>query len=369
MWALAAHKSVSPSTKPAPKAEVPAMVLREHLSPASVLTWVPNKNVLTSTCDGDDTIKLWDIDAFRYRQLPEYESTKSIKLNGTNIHLAWSPDGQYLAVANAHTSDFAHYIDIYQADLNKLASGFEQGILVPNVSVCYGLGWLQRGFPTAIWDASGSSVDAFYLGMWDITKPTQNPQPLLMQGMLTLVSTDIKEQALAIAPDGLQVAIDTYKKVLTGTVAIMDNKVAWLPSRPPLLTRKTIPNSGSADLLSWGSGGRRLMGILDGGYFTTIVGWDMVGQSDDLLRFGIPPDAPDFTTLVTHPSAASTMFAAGTADGQIYLWSGETRKLPLRTLASPDISAKVIALAWSSDGQWLAASYQDTDATILIWKV
>jgi WD40 repeat protein len=63
------------------------------------------------------------------------------------------------------------------------------------------------------------------------------------------------------------------------------------------------------------------------------------------------------------------MFAAGTKDGKIYLWSGETRKLPIRTLATPDINAAVVALSWSPDGQWLAASYEDPDATILIWKI
>jgi serine/threonine protein kinase len=363
LWAWASNRGAGSSTKPTPKAEVPAMALREHLAPASVLSWVPNKNVLTSTCDDDTTIKLWDIDAFRYRQQPEYESTKSIKLKATNIRLAWSPDGHYLAVANSHTEDFGDYIDMYQADLNKL---WEQGIPVPKVGVLYGLGWLQNRFPIATWTATGLD-DGFYLGMWDITQPAQNPQPLLTPGQLSTIYS-IKAQYLPVAPDGQRVAVSTLKEVLIGTMAIVDNKVVWQPSRPPLLIKKNS-YGGSADLLSWGAGDRRLVGIGDMGPLNTIFGWDLSGQSDDLLRFGIPSDASEFTTLVTHPSAKSNMFAAGTKDGKIYLWSGETRKLPIRTLASPDIDANVLALSWSPDGQWLAASYKDSDATILIWKI
>ena len=202
-----------------------------------------------------------------------------------------------------------------------------------------------------------------------MTQPAQNPQPLLVQGLLTNISSRAKAQSLAIASDDVQIAIGTLKGVLTGTLAIVGNKVTWSPSRPPLPTRQKILNVGSADLLDWGTGNKRLMGIMDGGALTAVVGWDLAGQPDDLLRFGIPSDALDFTALATHPSATSTMFAAGTKDGKIYLWNGETRKLPFRTLVPPGISAQVMALSWSSDGQWLAASYQDTDATILIWKV
>jgi serine/threonine protein kinase len=367
VWAWAANSGAGSSPKPAPRAEAPAMVLREHLAPVSVLAWVPNKNVLTSTCDEDTTIKLWDIDSFRYRQQPEYESTKSIKLKGTNIHLAWSPDGQYLAVANSHVdSDFEHSsIDFYQSDLNQFVSGgLENGITLPTLSAS-GLGWLQNRFPIAIWNSRPSEDNVYHLGMWDITQPAQEPQPLSPQGRLSAVP----QQPLPIAPDGQQVAIGTLEGILLGTPAIVDNKVAWLPSRPPLLIKQSIPY-GSANFLIWGSGGKRLIGIIDGEGVDTIVGWDFARQSDDLLRFGIPSDAPlKFTALATHPSATNNMFAAGTGDGKIYLWSGETRKLPIRTLASPDISATVEALSWSPDGQWLAASYDDPDATILIWKI
>jgi WD40 repeat protein len=380
VWALTANRGAGTSTKPAARAEAPAMVLRDHLAPVTALTWVPNKNVLTSTANGDllgrdQTLKLWDIDAFRYRQQPEYESTKSIKLKGNGYYLAWSPDGQYLAVANSHSDVFDldnSFIDIYQSDLNQPVSGFEQGITVPTIRPS-ALNWLQNRFPIAIWNGNHSEEgDVYHLGMWDVTQPAQNPQPLSTQGMLGFLeaSSSFKgSSGLPVAPDGRQVAIGTAKEgVLLGTLAIVDNKVVWMPSRSPLPIRNTI-QYGSADFLIWGSGGRRLIGIIGELVLDTIVGWDFASQSDDLLRFGIPPEASEFTALATHPRATSNMFAAGTKDGKIYLWSGETRKLPVRTLASPDINATVLTLSWSPDGQWLAASYEDTDATILIWKI
>jgi eukaryotic-like serine/threonine-protein kinase len=96
----------------------------------------------------------------------------------------------------------------------------------------------------------------------------------------------------------------------------------------------------------------------------------LTAKSADLLRFGIPQDATGFTYIVAYPKVDKSMFAAGTEDGKIYIWDGQTMKLPVRTLISPpSIKGGILSLAWSTDGQWLAASYGDIDVTILIWKI
>jgi WD40 repeat protein len=100
-----------------------------------------------------------------------------------------------------------------------------------------------------------------------------------------------------------------------------------------------------------------------------VLGWDLARQPGDLLRFGIPQEAATFTCLAAYPGSGKQMFASGTQDGKIYIWDGQTRKLPVRTLVDPSIQQSVQMLAWSPDGQWLAASYADNDVTILIWKI
>jgi WD40 repeat protein len=159
------------------------------------------------------------------------------------------------------------------------------------------------------------------------------------------------------------------KGVLVGTPQIINNKVTWQASIPTPLTRGGNETFGSPDLLEWGSGGKRLVCIYNSAPFSFMLAWNLAGKPDEPLRFGMPSEALNFTALATHPQPTNNMFAAGTENGTIYLWSGETKKMPIRTLATPDITATVLALSWSPDGQWLAASYKDNDATILIWKI
>ncbi|HEY4386733.1 MAG TPA: WD40 repeat domain-containing serine/threonine-protein kinase [Ktedonobacteraceae bacterium] len=370
-WAVAASKnSHSASAKPRP--ETPAMVLRDHLTPAEILTWMPNKNLLTSASDGDYTVKLWDIDSFRYRQQPEYESTQSIKIQGTNFHMAWSPDARYLALANSHSdSDYnTSFVDIYSLtpNNNTLPTSFMQSFKLPVLSVD-GLTWMQNKYPTAIW--SLVSMDTgYYLGMFDLSQTAQQPQPLLMSEQLSSSSLNFKGQSCPMPPDGRRLAIATLQGVLVGSPQIMNNKVTWQANASvPLTKGKENGIFGSPILLEWGSGGKRLICIYDSIPFNIMLGWDLAGKPNEPLRFGIPPEAPDFTALATHPKPTNNMFAAGTENGTIYLWSGETKKMPIRTLAAPDITDTVLALSWSPDGQWLAASYKDNDATILIWKI
>lgn len=70
-----------------------------------------------------------------------------------------------------------------------------------------------------------------------------------------------------------------------------------------------------------------------------------------------------------NPHASTPMVAAGTSTGSIYLWNIAAGASPLRQLDVNAIQAEVQSLAWSSDGQWLAASFADDNCTILIWKL
>jgi WD40 repeat protein len=68
-----------------------------------------------------------------------------------------------------------------------------------------------------------------------------------------------------------------------------------------------------------------------------------------------------------YPNTLKNLYAAGTRNGLVYLWDEQAGQLPIRILKGGAIQGSVITLAWSPDGAWLAASYDDSDASIAIW--
>jgi WD40 repeat protein len=68
------------------------------------------------------------------------------------------------------------------------------------------------------------------------------------------------------------------------------------------------------------------------------------------------------TTMALHP--AGHTLAVGTADGQVYLLNSQTGAITHPLTVMPQ---SVLQVAWSADGQWLAASGQDT--VISYWAV
>jgi WD40 repeat protein len=220
-----------------------------------------------------------------------------------------------------------------------------------------------------IWD-DNSSNNYTYLGMWDIKQPQLRPQPLLIKASVALIgnpSPEVpsNEQSLAIAPDGSHVALGFGNHILLGKPAIVGKRIIWQQDQP----NRLIGQLNTLQGVVWSGDGKRLFGVASNLALNYVLGWDLARQPGDLLRFGIPMEATAFTCLAAYPGADKGMFAAGTMDGKIYIWDGQTRKLPVRTLVSPSIQKPVHMLAWSPDAQWLAASYADNDVTILIWKI
>jgi WD40 repeat protein len=73
------------------------------------------------------------------------------------------------------------------------------------------------------------------------------------------------------------------------------------------------------------------------------------------------------------PAPSSKLLAAGSKDGGVYIWEVNPGNLQGNALPTRSLNglagAEVTALAWSPDGQWLAAGYNDTNDSILIWKL
>ncbi|HEV2660808.1 MAG TPA: hypothetical protein VGU68_09415, partial [Ktedonobacteraceae bacterium] len=76
-----------------------------------------------------------------------------------------------------------------------------------------------------------------------------------------------------------------------------------------------------------------------------------------------------YSALACNPARTNPGFATGNQSGEVYLWQFADKSSPLKTLDSNGITEAVTALAWSHDGHWLAASFSDDNASILIWKI
>lgn len=374
-WALSRITAPQQTAKTSSGVEKPALVLRDLRTPPDALLWKPGSNMLTTTCSDESTIKLWDINAFRLQSLSEYESSLTKNKVAEAGQAAWSQDGKYLAVLTSPgILDLSNmYLTIYSADLNSQLSGFEQGVQIPSIQI-RGISWLASRYVIVIWEIDGANND-FYtcLGMWDIKQPQLRPKPLVIKASAASYNYTTNNslilsanQSLATSPDATRIAFASDNYVLIGTPEIVGNQVVWRQDRP----NRLIDRLNNINGIAWSGDGKRLVGIATNTYeIDYVLSWDLARQPDDRLRFGIPMDAAGFSCLAAYPKADKALFAAGTTDGKIYIWNGQTRKLPVRTLVSPSIQQPVHMLAWSPDAQWLAASYDDNDVTILIWKI
>jgi WD40 repeat protein len=100
--------------------------------------------------------------------------------------------------------------------------------------------------------------------------------------------------------------------------------------------------------------------------------WDAKSGQEVQTIPTVPNPQVILTALAWSPAPTSTQLAAGSRDGKVYIWNVNPQlnvgnSEPARTLAG--VNAEIEALAWSVDGHWLAAGYNDAHHSILIWKL
>ncbi|KJE91395.1 transducin family protein/WD-40 repeat family protein [Capsaspora owczarzaki ATCC 30864] len=84
--------------------------LKGHTEGIDKLCWSPTSASTISTCSHDRTVRIWDVRAGKVANVIQTEG-------GANIGLAWSPDGQTIAVGNR--DDIISFIDVRQAKVLK----------------------------------------------------------------------------------------------------------------------------------------------------------------------------------------------------------------------------------------------------------
>jgi len=379
IWTVASGRlpfGAMPASTPAslPDPDGPTKILRGHKKPAHALAFSPaaGRMVLASVCNGDSTVKLWNLQTFSGQQTVVNKSTASKELGSTQLALAWSSDGGSLALGGVDEQGHSK-IDVYHSDLSGPVAGLEQGFSLSEAGLT-GLGWIKQTLLAALYTPAHDNGQHFLLGLWNTQEPALKPQPVAISGVLSPSGYESTYRSLAVSLDGTRLAIGTTQGALVGSAELVGKHVLWKPASSGLLQAVPGEQTGNAiNELSWiwtKDGVAQSLLSITQGKPNLLVGWNIDGATPHVLvNISELNNFPPFTTIATSSNTQKHLYAAGTQSGEVYLWDDDTGQLPKRILKGGSIKGRVIALALSPDELWLAASYDDRDASIAIWEM
>jgi len=339
------------------------MTLLAHTKPIISLAWSPAANILASAGQ-DNQVILWDLQDVQPGQTSSLQPKARQQFDtGVNILLAWAPDGKSIAIGNGATDSksFNGIVLVYTGDLRSPIPGYHNTLSLPFLNA---LAWAPGKYLVAA--ATLTASNHSYLELWDPTQPAQLLPSIKLPSGVSPGANNTPDP-MAFAPDGSMLAIGLDEGVLASRLSVSGKKVRWQP-RLPLLTFDQFSSEG--DAVSWSSNGRYLAatsGSASSGHALAV--WDWKTRDRTLLPSASDTNAP-LTTLAWSPAPTSTLLAVGDKNGAVYVWninSGGGNTLPVQTFTG--VNGEVQALAWTKDGQWLAAGYNDANDSILIWKM
>ncbi len=382
LWALLPKASILPTVSPKP-ASVPTvlaanqpLVLRGHNKPVTVLAWSPAGILASAGSQGDAQVLLWDIQAISQQKgSTPTPKTKQQFQSSQDILLAWSPQGDMLAIANGEISPDLNStrLDVYTGDLAGLAPGYNDKFIIKDSLTIDVLSWSPSENLATIVHSFGNLDAPDILTLWD----TKHPQQSL--GKFNLPRHAYTDVALMLTNDPLAFAPHTQPLTLAlGTNDGISVEQIDLSKPQPQLKETFLFTYGSNEqftsstkVVSWSADGSRLAGIKDNyNKPTSITIWNLQDHTK-LPALVLPDNVSTYLLTVTwNPAPASTKIAAGANNGNIYIWDGNGNALPIDVKNPPSgIQGSVRALSWSADGQWLAAAYNDQNASIVVWKM
>ena len=381
IWALLPRTTAQPYTTPRPTAAptvLPAanqpLVLRGHNKPVATLAWSPTGVLASAGSQGDGQVFLWDVQTLSQQKGSSAKPKTTQQFHtGQDILLAWSPQGDMLAIANADSGpDFnSTRVDVYTGDLGSLASGYNDKFIIKDALVIDVLSW-SPGENLATIVHSSSNLDApDTLTLWDAKHPQQILASLhTPRKAYTDVGLMLTNNPMAFAPhtQPLTLALGSSDGVSVEQIDLSKQQI----KESFLFTYGGNEKyTSNTKVVAWSSDGRYLAGIKDNyNKPISVAIWDLQTHTVPPERT-LPDDVSTYLLTVTwSPAPASTKIAAGANNGKVYIWDGNGNALPIDVKSPPaDIQASVRALSWSGDGQWLSAAYNDQNASIVVWKM
>lgn len=352
-----------PSPTASARANAPLVLASAFSTPVKQMAWSPEKQVLATynRQAPDNQVLLWEMPAAGQSNTPR-QVAHHIVFDGTDdVFLAWSPNGKMLAMANAgYDGETSQYETLlYASDLSRLVTGISSTSFTSDRAF-NGVSWAAHNYVLTVSNRA-SSAKEFDLHAWNVQKPQQKPFTTTVNIELTPdFSTTLN--LVAVAPNGSTVAIGTLQGLLPGTLDTSHNPVTWRQLAPVLPLHDL-----AIDALSWSADGQYVAALNSDNSVVSV--WDATRQYQRVL-----PDldtsqiAGQLKYLAWSPVAQSPTLALGGTEGLVYLWNVGGSATVQRTLPG-NITDEITALAWSHDGQWLAASYKDVASSILFWRM
>lgn len=348
------------------------------------LSWSPNGNVLASAGSFDDTVRLWDLQ--KGDQLQVFKGFEAYV-----HHVAWSPDGSKLIAAGGHsgwiwlcegTKEGKKILEVGQ-DVSSLAWSPDGNYVavcarqlpVSIIDLAQGsatrtIGTVNDGFTTAAWSPDGKLLATGSSAGTTIWEVAEEKEVHKLNGRCT---------SLAWSPDGKQLVTaypnlapqlwDATSGKAGAKLPGQASKVLWSAKSQQILSIST------ADLAVWDPAAAKPIRTAEIGGTNPPV-WHsplrpvVTGLGTAKLSLWDAGTAKFLANLEGHTGSVTavawsrdgkTLASAG-ADKTVRLWNAESGKL-LKTLEGH--TATVTTLAWSPDGKTLASA--GADKTVRLW--
>jgi serine/threonine protein kinase len=339
-------ESAAPLTPTAADPNGPDLILHGHTKPVTSLAW--SAQSLLASASEDGTVLLW---------MPKQQQTTRLAAIARQafqptspLLLSWSSDGQWLAIGNTGKGTTAS-LELYTSDLRKTAPGNSTAVTIPDTTAIAGLAWQNRYLA-----AVATGEKPLQLHIWNTQEPQQQLDPIVLTGTLS-TTLSARSPLLLASPDSSLLALAEAEGVIAGQIKPAGTTAQWQQVLSP------IKLDGRIKAISWMSSGT-VMGALTttNDQAFSLALWTGQKKEQDALS----TDAI-LTTMAWSPAATSDLVAIGSKDGQVLIWKYAGSNLPAHL--NSNLKAEVISLAWSLDGQWLAAGFNDKDASILVWNI
>jgi eukaryotic-like serine/threonine-protein kinase len=339
----------------------PLAISAAFTSPVTFMAWTPGKNTL-ATYSKDKQLVLWDLTSAQQSSAPRQLAHLNAFI-AESVLLSWSPDGKMLAASNwgfdGNTEGYETLV--YAADLSGLMPAFSKQTLIENQETVRGASWMANNF--FLTSASTPAFDTTQLTLWNMSQPGKKAfsfkvdvsQPLIPSG----------RNGAAVSPNGATLALGVGGGLLLGHLDTTGKAALW----QQIGSQLSLDNNDLGEV-AWSPDGRYVAAELASPASNGVVCvWDASRQYQSALPALAASSVPtSVVALAWSPTSSQALLALGGEDGQVYLWHVGSSPQPARILTG-GIQGRITSLAWSSNGHWLAASYDDNSTTILLWRI